>query len=486
MDTPQTPSAPLRLGGRLRRLRQEARLTQAQMAERLAISPSYLNLLEHNQRPVTVPVLLKLAQRFEIDLQRFTAEPDGHLGSELMEVFADPLFDGHELRAADLAEWATGAPHVARAVLTLYQAYRGHRAPSRPADERGEEAGDTLPVGMPTEEVADFLQTRGNHFKELESAAEALRAEAGLAGDNPFPALVAHLSQRYAVDVEVRPALANEPWLRRYDPKTRRLQLSELLPLASRSFQLAHQLAHLAIAPLLERLVAGGKFTTVEADALARIALASYFAAAVLMPYEPFLAAARATRYDIELLEHRFGVSFEQVCHRLTTLRRPGAEGVAFHLVRVDVAGNISKRFSASGITMPRFGAACPRWNVYDAFATPGLIRTQISRMPDGASYFCIARTVAASGRLQRARPVRGPARHAIGIGCALSAARELVYADGLALDDEDAVMPIGVSCRTCPRTDCADRALPALHTRFAIDENRRSLTAFMTGGEGD
>jgi predicted transcriptional regulator/transcriptional regulator with XRE-family HTH domain len=477
MDTPQIPAAPLRLGGRLRRLRQEVRLTQAQMAERLSISPSYLNLLEHNQRPVTVPVLLKLAQRFEVDLQRLTAEPDGHLGSELMEVFADPLFDGHALRPADIAEWASTAPHVARAVLTLYQAYRGHRAGTQPADDAGDEA--TVPVGMPTEEVADFLQSRGNYFKELEAAAEALRRDAALDGDTLIAPLVTHLSTRYAIDVEIRPATAGDPWLRRYDPTSRRLQLSELLPPPSRAFQLAHQLAHLSAGPLLERLAAGGKFTTVEADALARIALANYFAAAVLMPYDAFLSAARATRYDIELLERRFGASFEQVCHRLTNLRRPGAEGVAFHLVRVDVAGNISKRFSASGITMPRFGAACPRWNVYDAFATPGLIRTQVSRMPDGASYFCIARTVAAVGRLQRPRAGRGPTRHAIGLGCAIASARELVYADGLALDDEDAAMPIGVSCKTCPRTDCADRALPALHSRFAVDENRRGPSAF-------
>jgi predicted transcriptional regulator/transcriptional regulator with XRE-family HTH domain len=472
------PKSQLRLGGRVRRLRQDARLSQAQMAEQLAISPSYLNLIEHNQRPVTVPVLLKLAQRFEVDLQSFTAEPDGHLGSELMEVFADPLFDGHELKAGDLADWAAGAPHVARAVLTLYQAYRGHRASTQPADQ---DSDDTVPVGMPTEEVADFIQSRGNHFKELEAAADALRQEAGLAGDNPFPALVAHLSARYAVDVEIRPA--GEPWLRRYDPKTRRLQLSEMLPLPSRSFQLAHQLAHLAAGSAIERIASGGKFTTVEADQLARISLANYLAAALLMPYAPFLEAARATRYDIDVLERRFGASFEQVCHRLTTLRKPGAESVPFHLVRVDVAGNISKRFSASGITMPRFGAACPRWNVYDAFATPGLIRTQVSRMPDGQTFFCIARTVAPIGRAAPgARAARGPGRLAIGLGCPIAAARELVYADGLALDDEQAVTPIGVSCKTCPRADCADRALPALHSRFAIDENRRGLSAFMTG----
>jgi predicted transcriptional regulator/transcriptional regulator with XRE-family HTH domain len=491
----EAPAKQLRLGGRIRRLRQEARLTQAQMAERLSISPSYLNLIEHNQRPVTVPVLLKLAQRFDVDLQSLSAEPDSHLTSELMEAFADPLFDGQSLRASDVGDLATSAPHVARAVLTLYQAYRGHRAStSQPASGDGDGTDDTgddapVPVGMPTEEVADYLQSRGNHFQELEAAADALRREAALgvapgAGE-VWPQLVELLSARWAVDVEIRPAAAMESALRSYDPTTRRLSLSELLPRPSRTFQLAHQLAHLAAGPLLERLASGAKFTTVEADALARNALANYFAAALVMPYDTFLEAARATRHDVELLERRFGASFEQVCHRLTTLRRPGAEGVPFHLVRVDVAGNISKRFSASGITMPRFGAACPRWNVYDAFATPGLIRTQVSRMPDGATYFCFARTVPPIGRTQfGARPARGPARHAIGIGCPIEAARDLIYADGLALDAPQAIVPIGVSCKTCPRLDCADRALPALHSRFAIDENRRYLSAFMTGGD--
>src|SRR5258706_13301929 len=190
------------------------------------------------------------------------------------------------------------------------------------------------------------------------------------------------------MEVEGRPA--GGPWLRCDDPKTGRLQLSEMRPPPSRAFQLADELAHLAAGPAIERIASGGKFTTVEAGQLARIALANYLAAALLMPYAPFLAAARATRYDIEVLERRFGASFEQVCHRLTTLRKPGAEAVPFHLVRVDVAGNISERYSASGITMPRFGAACPPWNRYDAFATPGLIRTQVSRMPDGAPYFCL------------------------------------------------------------------------------------------------
>src|SRR4029079_13274406 len=181
----------------------------------------------------------------------------------------------------------------------------------------------------------------------------------------------------------------------------------------------------------------------------------NYFAAAVVMPYQMFRDAAKKVRYDVDILRNRFGVSFEQVCHRLTTLRRPGAEGVPMHFIRVDIAGNISKRFSASGIHIARFGAACPRWNVYDAFATPGMLRVQVSRMPEGQAYFCVARTVQAARRINR----RGGLPHragqlSIGLGCAIQHARDLVYSDGLNLDDPEIVTPIGVSCRTCPRGD--------------------------------
>jgi predicted transcriptional regulator len=211
-----------------------------------------------------------------------------------------------------------------------------------------------------------------------------------------------------------------------------------------------------------------------------RAALASYFAGAVLMPYQLFRDAAKQTRYDVDILKNRFGVSFEQVCHRLTTLRRPGAEGIPFHFIRVDIAGNISKRFSASGIHIARFGAACPRWNVYDAFATPGMLRVQVSQMPDGKTYFCIAETT------QRVHAFTAASRlphrigqHAIALGCDIRHAGEIVYADGLNLADPQIVTPIGVSCRTCPRNDCAERAMPSLHQRLEIDENVRGSATY-------
>ncbi len=478
-----------RLGGKLRRLRQDLKLNQSQMAEQLGISASYLNLLEHNQRAVTVPVLLRLAQRFEIDLQGFTADDDGRLIADLMEVFADPLFDGADLKANDLKDVIANLPNLGRAILTLYQAYRGAGGLSTQPPE-GSDDDIAVPVGMPSEEVTDFIQDRKNYFRDLEQSAADLWREAGLQQDSLYQGLVAVLAQRFAVDVAIVPAGSLDGLIRRYDPHTRNLFLSELLPLPSRIFHLAQQIAFLAHRPLIDRLASGGKFTTVEADTLARAALASYFAGAVMMPYERFRDAARETRHDLELLERRFGASFEQVCHRLTTLNKPGGQGVPFHLVRVDVAGNIAKRFSASGFLPPRFGGGCPRWVVFDAFAAPGRICAQVARMADGTSYFQIARTVTAPGRLNiRGNNARGTARQALSLGCALAYARELVYADGLDLDDGGSATPIGSSCRVCDRADCADRAVPSLNHRLVVDENRRGLSGYIgtvpgVGGE--
>ena len=178
-----------------------------------------------------------------------------------------------------------------------------------------------------------------------------------------------------------------------------------------------------------DRIVEKSRLTTPDSVTLCRVALANYFAGArCSCRTAPFLESARTFRYDIELLERRFGVSFEQVCHRLTTMRRPGEEGVPFHFIRVDIAGNISKRYSASGIRFARFSGLCPRWNVHAAFMTPGMVRTQVSRMPDGTTYLCVARTVRQSlGGFGAAHPL-----HAISLGCEVSHAKHLVYGDSV------------------------------------------------------
>jgi predicted transcriptional regulator len=253
------------------------------------------------------------------------------------------------------------------------------------------------------------------------------------------------------------------------------LALSELLPTRSRAFQLAYQIGLLSQHARIDKLSQDASLTTPESRALSRVALANYFAGAVLMPYAAFLSAAQEERYDIEVIGRRFRVGFEQVCHRLTTLRRSGAEGIPFHMIRIDVAGNISKRFSGSGIRFARFSGACPRWNIFSAFMTPGMIRIQISRMPDGSAYFCIARTIQKDSTGYSNQQVV----LAIGLGCQTQYAKQMVYSDGIDLANPASVTEVGVTCRTCERTDCDQRALPSLRHPLQVDENLRTVSLY-------
>ncbi len=470
---------PIQIGGKLRRLRQERRLTQGQLAAELGISPSYLNLIESNRRPVTARVLLQIADKLKIDISSLGGTGDDErLTSELMEALSDPVFEEHDVKVSDVRELVATLPSVGHALVALY---RSHLLNDGSAAGELSGSGENSLAVLPSEEVSELIQQRLNHFPELERAAEKLWQDNDVALHNLQPDLIRVLSQRFAVQVEIVPAERMPNLLRSYNPLTRRLQLSEMLAPSGRIFQLAHQIAFLAHRPQLE-LLAGGKLTSPASEALARSALANYFAGAVMMPYGRFIEAARASRYDLDILQARFGVSFEQACHRLTTLRRPNDEGIPFHLIRVDIAGNISKRFSASGIHMARFGAACPRWNVYDAFATPGMLRVAVSQMPEGQTYFCVARTIS-SGRqgAHRGGLPQRVEKLAIGLGCAVHHARSIVYADGLTLDDPKIVTPIGVSCRTCPRNDCLDRASPALAQKLEIDDNTRGVSPYMT-----
>ncbi|XXU26934.1 short-chain fatty acyl-CoA regulator family protein [Sorangium sp. So ce887] len=468
--------APL-LGAKVRALRRREHMTQVDLAERLGVSASYLNLIENNRRPLTAPLLIRLAQIFQLDLQNFASEGDVRLTADLHEVFGDPIFESHGLTNADLRELVATSPNVARAVLTLYRTYATTR---ESLDTLGERlAGDGFVAvdnsRLPSEEVSDLIQRRMNYFPEVEEGAEALWREAELDADDVYRGLVRYLHATRGIEVRIVRVADERQAMRRYDPDRRVLSISEVLPPRSRRFQLAHQLGLLTQSAAIDRILRDENLTTPESRALARVALANYFAAAILMPYQPFLEAARAERYDIELLAHRFGTSFEQVCHRLTTLRRPGAEGVPMHMVRIDIAGNISKRFSGSGIRFARFSGACPRWNVHAALMTPGMIRIQLSQMPDGAVYFCIARTV----RSDRGGYHVPHTVQSIGMGCDVRYARELVYADGIDLDNIGAAVPVGVTCRTCERLDCAQRALPALQHPLRLDENRRGVSFY-------
>lgn len=466
------------LGTKVRNLRRREQLTQVQLAGKLGVSASYLNLIENNRRPLPAPLLLKLAELFQVELQTFATGNDVRLVAELLELFGDPLFEGQGLTSADVRELAVGQPSVGRAVLGLYRGFREARESAQQMASRLAEGDDVTAldrVRLPSEDVNDFIQRHHNQFAPLEEAAERLWRDAELAGDDVFRGLVRHLERTEGLEVRLIRAASDPTAVRRYDPARKLLTLSDQLPPRTRNFQLAHQVALLTQSTLLDRMLKAEPFSTDDSRTLARVALANYFAAAVLMPYDTFLEACRAERYDIELLGHRFRSSYEQIAHRMTTLRRVGHEGVPFHFLRIDIAGNISKRFSESGIRFARFSGACPRWNVHSAFLTPGMIRVQISRMPEGDVYFCVARTVRRdSGGYHALHTVQ-----AVGLGCRVEHAKELVYSDGVDLTNLDAATPVGVSCRLCERMECEQRVFPPLQHPLRVDENVRGISFY-------
>lgn len=454
------------LGVKLKTLREQRGLTQAGLAQALQLSPSYVNQLENNERPLSVPVLLRLQSALGVDLQFFSEDDEARLFAQLHEIVAEAAVPGG-VPDAELRTLAQQMPAMAQLLLRLQSRARGaeQRLASLGMDDR--EAGVVAGPG-PHEEVRDFFYAHHNHIDSLDRSAERLSGRLGGADSAQDLAarLEAHLLAAHRVQVQALP----EGRLRRFEPAQRLLLLADSLSPGQRAFQLATQLAYLESGEEMDRLVASSPFSP-EAAALARIGLASYFAGALILPYGRFLAAAQELRHDIALLARRFGVSFETVCHRLSTLQRREARGLPFFFVRVDRAGNISKRQSATDFHFSRSGGTCPLWNVYEAFAQPGRVLTQVARMPDGRSYLWIAHceTRATGGYGSTAR------EFAVGLGCDLRHAGQLVYAKGLDLADPESATPIGPGCKLCEREGCAQRAFPALGRQLRIDENERS-----------
>ena len=510
------------LGNKLRRLRSRQGLTQVAMAGKLGISPSYLNLIEHNQRQLNRALLLKLAERFDVDLEAFTGREESRLLADLKEAAGDPLFRDLDLGEGGLSELVATAPDAGRALIRAWRAYRdasedvrglGERLAADPfiaesshqlltlltslrsfaeilhdnadlpeprrrqfvavmLDESEKLAAHTRELlafvtgegvrGLHRpesagEEVVDAVDANRNHYPEIESAAESTRA--ALASGPLDQALATTLERGHGVRVECLAANGAEAPAAVFDEAGGRLLVPEFLSSGSRAFALARLLARLAHGDLLTDLARRAGLSGAAAEEQYRAALAGYFAGAVMMPYEAFREAAEELRHDLDLLGQRFGASFEQVCHRLVTLQRPGAEGVPFHLVKVDVAGNVRARFSASGLRIPRSGGLCPRWNVHRAFLNLGEIDRQVVRLHDGGAYFFVARALS--------KPTGGFRAQcdyvAVGLGCDASFARRLVYADGLVVEDPEIAEPVGVHCRLCAREGCRQRALPSL-----------------------
>ncbi|MBV8457756.1 MAG: DUF2083 domain-containing protein [Acetobacteraceae bacterium] len=454
--------ARVQIGRTIRRLRRERNLSQQALANRLGISASYLNLIEHDQRTLSGALLIKLGEALNLDLAELSGTQERRLEIGLREAFSDPLLGAGAVPEEEIAALAASAPNAGRAVLALYRAWRVAREDA---------AGIGLPSGrrilLPNEEARDFFDDRANHFPALEEAADGIAAACAPGADEMNHAIAERLREAHGLAVTVQPL---DGVLRRFDPNTRRLALAEALPRESRGFQLAFQLALLEARDAVETVLGDAAPSSTEAQMLIRVGLFNYVAGAILMPYAPFLAAARSLRHDMEAVAARFGVSFEQACHRVSTLQagaNSGRErGVAFFFLRTDPAGNVDKRFTAAGFPFARYGGSCPRWVVHQAFATPGQIRVQVAELPEGDAFLCFARTVT--------RPVvhwgEPPPVHVVAMGCRIAHASELAYADGI--DIARARVGIGLLCSLCDRQDCRSRAFPPLAHRLVLDPN--------------
>ena len=530
---------PLLIGSKVRRLRKQAKFSQVALAKLLEVSPSYLNLIEHNQRALTRPLLLKLGKVLRIDPHILSGGEEGRLLSELTEIFADPVFRGEPVGMDALTRLVGAAPEVAASISSLYQAYRKaqsdamnlsenladnpfleatshrlltlltsirsfseilHDNADLSADRRrqyigtvasesekmtdlvnvlfgffsGDAIGRQQRGESPTVAVDEYLETNGNYFAALEDAAQAIRQDLPrrdphLVGPGLDSILANHLAKTHRISIDILAGAGMAPQsgsgadagngkaMVAFDEEAKCLRLSEVLPQSSRTFAIAHRVALAAAAQDIDAMAARAEFELPAAEDLLRSSLGKYLAAAIIMPYDEFQSAAHDLRHDIDILRRRFAVSFEQACHRLTTLQRPGAEGIPFHFLRIDIAGNITKRLGVSGLRVPRFGGICPRWNAHRAFMKPGQIDTQLARFPDGGTFIFLARA--------QNRQVHGhgaPRRHyAITIGCDASFAGDLVYTDGIGTPSEGTIAPVGPNCPQCTRHDCADRAFP-------------------------
>ncbi|MFD6555236.1 short-chain fatty acyl-CoA regulator family protein [Streptomyces sp. NPDC058398] len=455
-------------GARLRRLREERRMSQAELARVLGISPSYLNQMEHDSRPLTVPVLLRLTEAFGVDPGFFSERDTTRLVADLRETLAGEITEAR-VSPNDLAELASRMPAVANVLLELGR--RNQLLAERLAGAASGRAAEHQGPRSPHEEIRDFFYRRQNYLHDTDLAAERLAEEIGIRPGEVVPALGARLADRHGV----RLSAESGERLHHYDERTRTLHLSTRLRPGQRAFRLATQLALLEHGAGLDQQASEDFPAGSTTHALARIGIANYFAAALILPYTAFHGAAEEVRYDIDRLTDRYGLGYETVCHRLSTLQRPRLRGVPFSFVRVDRAGNLSKRQSATGFHFSRAGGTCPLWNVYEAFAAPGRIHVQVAEMPDGQRYLWTARAVT------RHRGGWGePGKtFAIGLGCEIRHAHRLVYSDGIDLTNISAATPIGMGCRVCERLGCPQRAAPPLGRPLRIDQNTSTFVPY-------
>lgn len=459
------------LGARLKRLRRDRGLNQSQMADQLGISGSYLNHLERNQRPVTAGILLRLAETFDVDVKAFASEATDTGGAtQLGEIFSDPMLADLGVGRYELVELADNAPSVAEGIARLYTALR--ELQRHPQDQEISGADPRVLI-TPETWVRDYIQAQRNHWPELEEASETL----GGALNHPLSVsepLRQRLKDAWGVEVRVVDPEIIEDSSQHYDPQRRVLMLSSLLRPENRTFGIAYQLALLEFGPIIARMLEAARPPDPGSRRLLHMSFANYAAGAIMMPYGKFLRAAEEHRYALDRLTAQFGANVEQVAHRLTSLSRSGAKGVPFFMLRVDPAGNISKRYAGESFPFSHFGGTCPRWHLHTAFQTPGQTIRQLIETPDGQRFFTISRTIE--------RPIRPDIRDeallAIGLGCDVKHAHRIAYANGLDLVNTPAT-PVGPACSICPRLRCAYRATAPAGRMLAVEENRKTISPY-------
>ncbi len=455
------------LGPRLRRLRRDMGITQSAMAADLEISPSYIALMERNQRPVTAEILLKLSRAYKIDFSTFADNSTVDIVARLKAITRDPILADLDIGPLEVEDVAHSFPGIAEAILRLHTAYREGQFVL--ADQRQERGVGGLEVASdPVAQVQAFLSARRNCFPLLDAASEALATRVADAGG-----FASYFKDRHQIRIRRMPTDVMVGSLRRLDWHRRELLLDEALERSSENFQLAQQLAYLEFSKDIEATVEEGKFEGESSRRLLTRGLAAYCAAATTMPYAAFAKAVETKRYDIEALSRQFGTSFEQTAHRMTTLQRPGQERIPFFFIRVDQAGNVSKRLNATTFPFARHGGGCPLWTVHQAFRTPREIITQWLELPDGQKFFSVVRTVASGG----GGFGRGTVLRAVALVCEAQHAERLVYARS----EERKInpTPIGITCRLCHRTDCTSRSEPPIGRHLLADNYRRLETPF-------
>jgi XRE family transcriptional regulator, fatty acid utilization regulator len=464
-------------GARIRHLRQSRKLTQAEFAKELGISPSYLNQIENNNRSLSASVILGLFNSFGFDLSELAMDESGKIAIDLGEILSDPLFADTRVLPQELKIAASNTPNMVRAFLGLYQVFQKTREQLGQIDTTLAET-EAAVKPLPYEEVRDYFHYKDNYIDELDREAESFAGRITQSDKQRYVLLSDYLGDAHGVRVVETKGAAEAGTIRRYDPDTQTLHLSATSSAATNLFQMAYQVALIEQRDLIENLLDAAAFHSPSAREVCRMTLANYFAGAVVLPYEEFREAAAEMRHDLDRLAFRFDASREQVCHRLSNLQRPGNKGIPFYFLRIDRAGNITKRHSATSLQFTRFGGSCPLWNVHKAFETQDEILRQLASTPDGRRYLCLA-----FSKTIRSGNFRGTSRkYAIGLGCEAKYAGNLVYADDLDVTNGDRFEPIGTGCRICERSDCAHRSVPPLAQEIAVDHHSRGAVPFRMG----